>query len=468
MAKSKFKPLSPEELEALLPSYTVIGLLSKDRKGAVYQATETAKNLSVAIKVIAKEDSDRALFREYFQSQLEGIQKLQHPNIVQVYDFGIVEETAYIISEYVDGNALSRSTKGEAVDAEKAVELVLEIGKGLSYAHSQGIAHTDIKPQKIFLNREARPLLANFGSFSQIRGATGKPDFGSPGYAARETLAGTFDFRSDIYSLGVVFYELLTGELPSLPYRKPSEFDPTGPNFDDFLAKALDSKLAQRHQTVEEFAKELAENPTQPVSSSPQLLVSNTTSQVSSKTSTTTVAVKSSPFPSALIFLIAAAILIGVGTLIFAMTRSSLTEGADSADSSTQSVESKQGDVSKNRIASTSAKSPERQEERLADKAKKDQRARSLGSTLESQFPGVWSREDDPSIQARFNTDGSAERLDISMKGSWKVENDLIIVTWMRASGKLVIDCRIDPSEPDVLLVLQGNDRVRDRLRRTE
>ena len=290
MAKTKFIPLSPKELEALLPSYTVIGLLSKDKKGAVYQALETARNLSVAIKVIAKEDSDRAPFREYFQSQLEGIQKLQHPNIVQVYDFGIVEETAYIVSEYVDGNALSHSTKGEALVAKEAVALVLEIAKGLSYAHGQDIAHTDIKPQKIFLNREARPLLANFGSFSQIRASTGKPDFGTKGYCARETLAGTFDFRSDIYSLGVVFYQLLTGKLPTLPYRKPSEFDSTGPHFDDFLAKALNVQLAQRHQTVEEFAKELAEISTQPLSTSRQLLVSNAANQVPTNIGTTPVA----------------------------------------------------------------------------------------------------------------------------------------------------------------------------------
>ena len=177
---------------------------------------------------------------------------------------------------------------------------------------------------------------------------------------------------------------------------------------------------------------------------------------------------KSSSSSSALLFSTLAAILIVVGTLIFVMTRPSSAEVAESDDSSTQAIEEKQSEVSNNRIAVTPAESPEQQEENLADIVEEEELTTSLPSSLESQFPGVWSRVDDSRVQARFNADGSAERLDVSMKGSWKVEDDLIIVTWMRANRKLVIPCRIEPSEPNILLVLQDAGRVRDRLKREE
>ena len=462
MANRKFNPLTPEELDALLPSYTVTDLLSKDKKGAVYYAVENTEDRPVAIKVISKQVSENALFPQYFQSQLEGIKQLEHENIVQVDDFGIVEDNAYIVSKYLAGNALSKSTKGQALDTEQAVELILEIAKGLSYAHGQGIAHTDIKPQKIFLNQEARPLLANFGSFSQIRAATGKPDFGTRGYAARETLSGTFDFRSDIYSLGVVFYELLTGTLPTLPYRNPSEVVSIGTQFDDFLSKALDAKPQQRHQTVDEFAEELKLLRTQPKPSASLLLGSKAPHQQAPLSSaTSTVVVQDSVLPPA--FLIAALIgvLVGIGALIFAVTRSSSDEESIPGSVAEQ-VEEEQ---SQKPEVDNAPEGSRAQSEDLTAAAENARPVNSPSQTNASLHYGIWTKGNN-GRRIRFNENGTASTSRGTIKGTWTIEKSLVIVYWEGGNNRSRRLYRVDPRQPDILLAVDEENHVKSKYNR--
>ncbi len=259
MSRKLFIPPTPEELDASLPSYLVITMLSKDKRSACFYGMDEARNLPVVIKVFPKSLGADPSFLDAFNSQLEAIKQLSHDNLISVYEFGLVDEMPFVVTEYMEGNPLERSTKGETIEPEQAVRIILGLAQGLAHAHERGILHTDINPDKIFLNQDAKPFLTDFGYYEKVRVSKVQPDYGSSGYAARETLSGQIDQRADIYSLGVVFYELLTGGVPKLPYQAPSEQVSCGTHFDHFLVKALHPEAAQRHRSITEFVTELSE-----------------------------------------------------------------------------------------------------------------------------------------------------------------------------------------------------------------
>ena len=447
MASEKFIPPSPEELDALLPALDIKALHRKDKKGAVYHAFDKSLDRQVAVKLISKKISGAPNFLEHFKTQLDLIDRLEHDNIVSVHDYGIIDEMAYVVSDYIIGNPLSRSTKGKAIDNELAARLMIEIAQGLSYAHEQGVVHTDIKPQKILLTPETKPLLVNFGSYCQIRAVNGKPDFGSPGYAAKETLSGKCDFRSDIYSLGVVFYQLLTGTLPKLPYQNPSELSPSDLNFDQILHKALHSNPAQRQSSADEFANEISQALNSAQHAPPQVaqVVGTATTPVTVSlipasqalpgtipTTTKVVISEEKPY-NLLLGSVVVGVVVAAGALLYAMTQSSSPkkERLTVASASYGNLVIDEEKTVQEPEPEYRPDIPEPSEAIILTASSTDKEPAQTSQHSDTHpHLGTWLKRGGWIREIRFYGDNTCMQLPSSVVGSWKVQDDVINIIW--------------------------------------
>ena len=207
-------------IDKTLGGYSLVEELGKGGMAAVYKAFQPKLERWVAVKVLdpayTSADSD-ALAR--FRREARAIAALRHPNILTVYDYGEEEGLAYIVMEYGEGGTLKDRLHGEPFEWARAVGLSLGVGRALDYAHDEGIIHRDVKPANILLPSEDWPLLADFGlvKLQQARRALtqagmilGTPDYTSP----EQALGEPTDHRADIYALGVVLYEMVTGKIP--------------------------------------------------------------------------------------------------------------------------------------------------------------------------------------------------------------------------------------------------------------
>ncbi|MFO1484534.1 MAG: serine/threonine-protein kinase [Verrucomicrobiaceae bacterium] len=258
-----------EELQAMLPQYEVIGIIGCGGMGAVYKARQKSLRRLVAIKVLPPGVSDDELkFRERFQHEAETMAKLSSPGIVPVHDFG---ETAggllYFVMEFIDGTDVARRIASEgALPVEDAVRIIGVVCDALAYAHRQGVIHRDIKPANVLVDGEGRIKVADFG-LAKIAGHSMQSGItctnlaiGTQESAAPEQLmpGAVVDHRADIYSLGVMLYQMLTGEVPRVMFKLPSRCRPAlGTRFDALICKALETDPADRFQSVEEFRREL-------------------------------------------------------------------------------------------------------------------------------------------------------------------------------------------------------------------
>ncbi|WP_171190051.1 serine/threonine-protein kinase, partial [Alienimonas chondri] len=296
-----------EELAEHFPDLDLQAMLGRGGMGAVYKARQAKLDRVVALKVLPPEVGRDAAFAERFLREARTLARLNHPNIVQVYDFGQTTPPPgpdgeprpglfYFLMEYVDGANLRDvmnahgspsplggarpddgappNGDGEPMQPAQALEIVRQICAALQFAHARGIVHRDVKPENILLDPKGdegrgRVKIADFGLAKLGRGediATGTPwtltgtrqAMGTPHYMAPEQMRGTRDVdqRADIYSLGVVFYELLTGELPLGRFAPPSHRsrshgrDGADVRLDDIVMKALEGEPAKRYQTV--------------------------------------------------------------------------------------------------------------------------------------------------------------------------------------------------------------------------
>ena len=257
----QFVPPKPEELSQLINGYEVTDFIAQGGMGAIYRATQTSLDREVAIKLLPKEFGD-AEFRELFQAEAIAMAKLNHDNLIAIYDFGNVEGMLYIAMEYVPGKSLYYSCYQKAIEQETALDLVVGISRGLAHAHEAGIIHRDIKPANILLDTNAKPKIGDFGLASPMDSDFGEDEviYGTPGYAAPEITmpGGKVGVPSDIYAVGIVLYELLTGFVPiEQPVKPPSTVVKCDPRFDAIFKKATDRDPSSRYQTVAEFADEL-------------------------------------------------------------------------------------------------------------------------------------------------------------------------------------------------------------------
>ena len=218
--------LTPEEIATHFPQLEIIEYLGRGGMGIVYKARQKALGRLVALKLLAPERAHDPAFAERFAKEGQALAALNHPNIVAVHDFGQTGGFYYLLMEFVDGVNLRQAMKASRFTPEQALAIVPPICEALQYAHDHGIVHRDIKPENLLLDKGGRVKIADFGIAKMLGGETSNVGLGesqpagSPQYMAPEQGGhrGT-DNRADIYSLGVVLYEMLTGERPEGEYR---------------------------------------------------------------------------------------------------------------------------------------------------------------------------------------------------------------------------------------------------------
>jgi len=262
-----------------LGRYEVIGELGQGAMGVVYKARDPLIDREVAIKTInlslAMEERDEYEARFYQEAKAAG--RLSHPNIVTIYDVGRSEDIAYIAMEYLHGREL-RDILNETklLPISEVLAIVIQVAQGLAYAHEHDIVHRDIKPSNVMIVRDSHAKITDFGiarmASAAVRTQTGMV-LGSPKYMSPEQVLGKeIDRRSDIFSLGVMLYEMLTGQVPfigenvnaimyqtlnSIP-AAPSSANPAVPEMLDYiLAKALAKDLDARYQNAHDLADDL-------------------------------------------------------------------------------------------------------------------------------------------------------------------------------------------------------------------
>ncbi|MGO8696399.1 MAG: protein kinase domain-containing protein [Limisphaerales bacterium] len=252
-----FQPPSLEEVARLFPQLEILALLGKGGMGVVYKARQPALDRLVALKILPPETATGPGFIERFNREARALAKLTHPNIVAVHEFGQVNGQPYFIMEFVDGLNLRELERAGQLSPREALQIVPQICEALQFAHDEGIVHRDIKPENILVDKKGRVKIADFG-IAKIMGAPGavaitetQGAIGTPHYMAPEQVErpAAVDHRADIFSLGVVFYEMLTGELPLGKFAPPSsrkvEVDV---RLDEVVLHALEKDPQRRYQ----------------------------------------------------------------------------------------------------------------------------------------------------------------------------------------------------------------------------
>ena len=254
-----FQAPSVAEVAALFPQLEIRSLLGKGGMGAVYMARQPALDRLVALKILPARPDAGLDFADRFNREARALAKLNHPNIVTVHEFGQVNGLPYFIMEYVDGLNLRQLEQAGKLSPREALQIVPQICEALQFAHDAGIVHRDIKPDNILLDKRGRVKIADFGiakllgtppdtAIPETQGAIGTPNYMAPEQIEKPQ---SVDHRADIFSLGVVFYEMLTGELPLGKFAPPS----SGPRglrvdvrLDEVVLRALEKEPDRRYQ----------------------------------------------------------------------------------------------------------------------------------------------------------------------------------------------------------------------------
>lgn len=274
-----FVPPPPAELAAHFPHLEILDLVGYGGMGAVYRARQRNLDRLVALKIIRPESANTPSFAERFYREARLLARLNHPHIVAVYDFGRVDialpavdsnaehaETTrplfYFLMEFVDGANLRELLRDGDLTPPQALSIVPQICEALQFAHDEGIVHRDIKPENILLDKRGRVKIADFGLAKLAAGSTEDYSLtgthqvmGTPRYMAPEQMEGSHavDHRADIYSLGVVFYEMLTGEIPAGHFEPPSKKVEIDVRLDEVVLRSLAREPERRYQQAGEI-----------------------------------------------------------------------------------------------------------------------------------------------------------------------------------------------------------------------
>lgn len=265
----RWEPPTPAELQEILPQYEVHMLVGRGGMGAVYKGLQLSLDRAVAIKLLppAIERQDLA-FAERFKNEARLMGRMNHPAIVSVYDFGRTSDgQLYFVMEYVDGTDVQRMIAREGkLPPEHALAITAHLCDALGYAHKQGIVHRDIKPSNVLIDIEGRVKVADFGlaklsDKTQNSGLTQTGmTMGTPDYVAPEALmlGSDVDGRADIYAVGVMLYQMLTGDIPRGMFKMPSQkFQSIDPRFDAIIRRALEHDREERYQSSHELRQAL-------------------------------------------------------------------------------------------------------------------------------------------------------------------------------------------------------------------
>ncbi len=254
-----------EEKDApAFPSLEIVEMIGQGGMGVVYKAVQKSLNRTVALKVLSPTLSTDPEFVERFTREAKALAQLNHPNIVGIYDSGIHDKVPYLVMEYVEGKSLRQLLASKELTASQALELVPQICDALYYAHAKGVVHRDIKPENILVDPAGRVKIADYGlakiaAIDQPRITKSNIAMGTPHYMAPEQIERTseVDHRADIYSLGVVIYEMLTGELPLGRFKAPSERAEVDRRLDHVVLKSLEREPADRYQSANEMKAQI-------------------------------------------------------------------------------------------------------------------------------------------------------------------------------------------------------------------
>jgi predicted Ser/Thr protein kinase len=271
-----FVPPTVAELAPKFPQLEILEFIGQGGMGAVYKARQKELDRLIALKILPPDIGLDAAFAERFTREAKALAKLSHPGIVTIHDTGRADGLYYLVMEYVDGVTLRQLMNAGRISAREALAIVPQICDALQFAHDQGIIHRDIKPENILIDRLGRVKVADFGLAKIVESVgqavaraaeKGKNNtapsssapheltevgkiMGTPQYMSPEQIQapGDVDHRADIYALGVVFYQMLTGELPGKKIEPPSKKVHIDVRLDEIVLRALEEKPERRYQ----------------------------------------------------------------------------------------------------------------------------------------------------------------------------------------------------------------------------
>ena len=279
---------TPDEIAKFFPQLEIVERLGRGGMGVVYKARQPRLDRLVALKILAPEREKDPAFAGRFEKEAQALARLSHPNIVTIHDFGQVGGMYYLLMEFVDGVTLRQLLEAGRVSPREALAIVPQICDALQFAHDHGIVHRDVKPENILLDRLGRVKVADFGLAKIVGQERGSPSrsndensgaseqlevcgasksaaglkpavhnvtdagkvMGTPQYMAPEQVShpADVDHRADIYALGVVFYQMLTGKLPDKQLEPPSKKVQIDVRLDEIVLRALELKPELRYQ----------------------------------------------------------------------------------------------------------------------------------------------------------------------------------------------------------------------------
>ncbi len=260
-----WQPPEAEEAAALFPGYAEVSFLGRGGMGAVYAARQTSLDRRVALKLLPAELSRNPAAAERFRREARSLARLDHPNIVGVHDFGETPDGSFfIVMEHVEGSDLHRLIRDGGLPLPRVLNIMRQVCDALEYAHAQGFVHRDIKPANILLDTAGRVKVSDFGLARLVGEDTDAARdpaptmtsgiVGTPDYIAPEQRAGDrpVDHRADIYSLGVMFYEMLTGSVPRGAFEPPSRRAAVDQQMDRVVLRAMQEEPDKRYQHAAE------------------------------------------------------------------------------------------------------------------------------------------------------------------------------------------------------------------------
>ena len=243
------------------PDLEVIELIGKGGMGAVYKCRQKSLDRFVALKILPQTLANDESFALRFQAEAKALAALNHPNIVTIHDFGNQGGFYFLLMEHIDGLNLRHLIRSRKLSPEEALAIIPPLCEALQFAHDRHIVHRDIKPENLLLDSNGRIKIADFGIATIVgqTDPTAEKAAGTPAYMAPEqrTNAAPVDARADIYSLGVVLYEMLTGERPDAALTPPSQKATLDVRLDEVVLRALSQQPELRWQSAAEFNTQL-------------------------------------------------------------------------------------------------------------------------------------------------------------------------------------------------------------------
>lgn len=259
-APRSYRLPSIDELAALFPDLEILELLGTGGMGCVFKARQKKLDRLVALKILPRELARDDLFAERFSREARAMARLNHPNIVAIHDFGQAGDVYYLAMEYMDGMNLRELIEVNAIDPHEALGVFEQVGNALAFAHGEGVVHRDIKPENILFSKQGHIALADFGlarlamdSSCEISLTQTRQAMGTLNYMAPEQYEDpkSVDHRADIYAMGVLLYELMTGKVPRGSFPPVSSICPTGPRVDHVIERCLQVAPEDRYADVD-------------------------------------------------------------------------------------------------------------------------------------------------------------------------------------------------------------------------